>query len=168
LSDDLWEEYGGEGDGDIWKGGGEMGQNEEDGGAYDCEEDWEVDKGEKELVSSEEGYVVKVESWEEADDVVVGVETALRPGEVVLVKYAGANVDNWEEVDEAVVKEIEAVARLGEGQMDKYEELDVDAVDRSSVRGMMDWLLLKTAGRGIGLEQFDMIGKNLAAMGVIW
>lgn len=36
------------------------------------------------------------------------------------------------------MKEIEAVARLGEGQMDKYEELDVDAVDRSSVRGMMD------------------------------
>ena len=36
------------------------------------------------------------------------------------------------------MKEIEAVARLGEEQMDKYEELDVDAVDRSSVRGMMD------------------------------
>jgi hypothetical protein len=35
------------------------------------------------------------------------------------------------------VKEIETVPRLDEGLKDKYEELDVDAVDRSSVRGMM-------------------------------
>jgi hypothetical protein len=33
------EEYGGEGDGDIWREGGNMDQNEEEGDVYDCEED---------------------------------------------------------------------------------------------------------------------------------